>query len=147
MLSFKLQRQTVVALVGLTFLCILPSVAALDVRTTAFAPSSTSWNLFALVEAWTLTFMTSLITCPFNCFYRLCGLSSTTWRWTCSTNFWSGLLSFSSSPPSPDSSEFHLVNVAMCWYGMFEYCATKLHKDLPSISFAFVILTTPLCYI
>ena len=41
MLSFKLQRQTVVALVGLTFLCILPSVAALDVRTTAFPPSST----------------------------------------------------------------------------------------------------------
>ena len=40
MLSFKLQRQTVVALVGLTFLCILPSVAAFDVRTSASTPSS-----------------------------------------------------------------------------------------------------------
>ena len=32
MLTFKLQRQTVVTLVGLSFLCILPMVAAFDVR-------------------------------------------------------------------------------------------------------------------
>lgn len=32
MLNFKLQRQTVVTLVGLTFLCILPVVAALDLQ-------------------------------------------------------------------------------------------------------------------
>ena len=32
MLTFKLQRLTVVTLVGLSFLCILPMVAAFDVR-------------------------------------------------------------------------------------------------------------------
>ena len=40
MLNFTLQRQTVVTLVGLSFLCMLPMVSALDVRTAAAAESS-----------------------------------------------------------------------------------------------------------
>ena len=37
MLSYKLQRQSVITLLGLSFLCILPTVAALTVRMIALA--------------------------------------------------------------------------------------------------------------